>query len=188
MAVALRGGGATGPADSKNHSGRLEVDGDRSAEDGSGRVGISGDELAASAPAVGRYYNGRADCENVSKELQAGLALPILCLEQFWASEAALGLARLTCNLTGLFEWHLGWQHKVTLRNLRYWRFVTTGVWSHRWARRRSNWPCRGGNATGGDAHGKRPKPDPQLQCSRKPSRFHHPIHMTNQFLLHGFG
>jgi len=40
--------------------------------------------------AVWRYYNGRADCENVIKELQAGFALPTLCLEQFWASEAAL--------------------------------------------------------------------------------------------------
>ena len=43
--------------------------------------------------AVWRYYNGRADCENVIKELQAGFALPTLCLENFWASEAALSLA-----------------------------------------------------------------------------------------------
>jgi hypothetical protein len=30
--------------------------------------------------AVWRYYNGRADCENVIKELQAGFALPTLGL------------------------------------------------------------------------------------------------------------
>lgn len=44
--------------------------------------------------AVWRYYNGRADCENVIKELQEGFALPILCLGKFWAAEAALSLAR----------------------------------------------------------------------------------------------
>ena len=81
--------------------------------------------------AVWRYYNGRADCENVIKELQAGLALPTLCLESFWASEAALSLATLTYNLVLLFQRHLGWQHKVTLRNLRFWLFVTAGVLSH---------------------------------------------------------
>jgi hypothetical protein len=81
--------------------------------------------------AVWRYYNGRADCENVIKELQAGFALPTLCLEQFWATEAALSLASLTYNLIRLFERHLGWQQKVTLRNLRFWLFVTAGVLSH---------------------------------------------------------
>lgn len=81
--------------------------------------------------AVWRYYNGRADCENVIKELQSGFALPTLCLEQFWASEAALSLASLTYNLIALFERHLGWQQKVTLRNLRFWLFVTAGVLSH---------------------------------------------------------
>ena len=54
------------------------------------------------------------------KELQAGFALPTLCLESFWASEAALSLASLTYNLIILFEHHLGWQQKVTLRNLRF--------------------------------------------------------------------
>jgi len=81
--------------------------------------------------AVWRYYNGRADCENVIKELQTGFALPTLCLDSFWASEAALSLASLTYNLIVLFERHLGWQQKVTLRNLRFWLFVTAGVLSH---------------------------------------------------------
>jgi hypothetical protein len=81
--------------------------------------------------AVWRYYNGRADCENVIKELQAGFALPTLGLASFWASEAALSLACLTYNLIVLFERQLGWQHKVTLQNLRFGLFVTAGVLSH---------------------------------------------------------
>jgi hypothetical protein len=81
--------------------------------------------------AVWRYYNGRADCENVIEELQAGFGLPTLCLEKFWASEAALSLATLTYNLVVLFERHLGWQQKVRIGNLRFWLFVTAGVLSH---------------------------------------------------------
>jgi hypothetical protein len=81
--------------------------------------------------AVWRYYNGRADCENVIKELQQGFALPSLCLRSFWATEAALSLAALTYNLTVLFQRHLGWQQKVTIQSLRYWLFMTAGVLSH---------------------------------------------------------
>lgn len=81
--------------------------------------------------AVWRYYNGRADCENVIKELREGFALPTLCLEKFWATEAALSLAVLTYNLSVLFQRHLGWQKKVTIHSLRYWLFVTAGVLSH---------------------------------------------------------
>ena len=81
--------------------------------------------------AVWRYYNGRADCENVIKELQSGFALPTLCLERFWATEAALSLATLTYNLTVLFQRHLGWQQKVTIHSLRFWLFVTAGVLSY---------------------------------------------------------
>ena len=80
---------------------------------------------------VWRHYNGRADCENVIKELREGFALPTLCLEKFWATEAALSLAALTYNLTVLFQRHLGWQQKVTIHSLRFWLFVTAGVLSH---------------------------------------------------------
>lgn len=81
--------------------------------------------------AVWRYYNGRADCENVIKELREGFALPTLCLRDFWATEAALSLATLTYNLTVLFQRHLGWQKKVTIHSLRFWLFITAGVISH---------------------------------------------------------
>jgi hypothetical protein len=89
--------------------------------------------LPASQPplAVWRYYNGRADCENVIKELREGFALPTLCLRSFWATEAALTLATLTYNLSVLFQRHLGWQKKVTIHTLRFWLFVTAGVLSH---------------------------------------------------------
>lgn len=80
---------------------------------------------------VWRHYNGRADCENVIKELREGFALPTLCLEKFWSTEAALSLAALTYNLTVLFQRHLGWQQKVTIHSLRFWLFVTAGVLSH---------------------------------------------------------
>ena len=58
--------------------------------------------------AVWRDYNGRADCENGIKELRGGFALPTLCLENFWAREAALSLATLTYNLPVLFQRHFG--------------------------------------------------------------------------------
>lgn len=81
--------------------------------------------------AVWRYYNGRADCENVIKELQQGFALTTLCLQSFWATEAALSLATLTYNLTVLFQRHLGWQKKVTIHSLRFWLFITPGLIAH---------------------------------------------------------
>ncbi len=89
--------------------------------------------LPASTPplAVWRDYNGRADCENVIKELQQGFALPTLCLESFWATEAALVLATLTYNLSVLFQRHLGWQTKVTIHSLRFWLFRSPGLIAH---------------------------------------------------------
>lgn len=80
---------------------------------------------------VWSYYNGRSDCENVVKELQEGFALPTLCLNNFWATEAALSLATLTYNLSVLFQRHLGWQTKVTIHSLRFWLFITAGVLSY---------------------------------------------------------
>jgi hypothetical protein len=80
---------------------------------------------------VWRYYNGRADCENVIKELQQGFALTTLCLQSFWATEAALSLATLTYNLTVLFQRHLGWQEKATISSLRFWLFITPGIIAH---------------------------------------------------------
>ena len=45
---------------------------------------------------VWRCYNGRADCENVIRELREGFALPTPYLEELWAGEAASSRASLT--------------------------------------------------------------------------------------------
>ena len=81
--------------------------------------------------AVWREYNGRAACENIIKELDAGYGLPELACKDFWGTEAALSLGVLAHNLIVLFERKLGWQEAVTIGSLRYWIFVTAGVISH---------------------------------------------------------
>jgi len=78
--------------------------------------------------AVWREYNGRAACENIIKELDAGYGLPELACKDFWGTEAALSLGVLAYNLIVLFERKLGWQEAVTIGSLRYWIFVTAGV------------------------------------------------------------
>ncbi|MGH7144067.1 MAG: IS1380 family transposase [Planctomycetota bacterium] len=78
--------------------------------------------------AVWRDYNGRAACENVIKELDAGYGLPQLVCHDFWATEAALSFGVLAHNLIVLFERKLGWLEAATLGSLRYWMFVTAGV------------------------------------------------------------
>jgi hypothetical protein len=73
-------------------------------------------------------YNGRGDSENVIKELDASFALPDLCLEGFYATEAALSLAVLSYNLSILFQRHLGWSDRVTAATLRFRLFTTGGT------------------------------------------------------------
>jgi len=80
--------------------------------------------------AVWREYNGRAACEGVIKELDAGYGLPQLACKTFWATEAVLSFGVLAHNLVVLFERKLGWIEAVTLGSLRYWLFVTAGVLS----------------------------------------------------------
>src|SRR3989441_4507687 len=77
--------------------------------------------------AVWREYNGRAACENIIKELDAGYGLPHLVCKDFWGTEAALSLGVLAHNLIVLLERKLGWQEAVTIGSLRYWIFVTAG-------------------------------------------------------------
>jgi len=81
--------------------------------------------------AIWREYNGRAGCENIIKELDAGYGLPQLACQRFWATEAALSLGVLAHNLVVLFERRLGWLEAVTIGTLRYWLFVSAGVISH---------------------------------------------------------
>jgi len=80
---------------------------------------------------VWRRYNGRADSENVIKELDASFALPDICLNKFYATEAALTLAVLSYNLCILLQRHLGWKERVRAATLRFRLFTTGGVTSH---------------------------------------------------------
>jgi Transposase DDE domain group 1 len=84
--------------------------------------------LPSSVPAieVWRRYNGRAGSENVIKELDGCFALPQICLEKFYATEAAMSLAVLTYNLCILFQRHLGWTERVSAATLRF-RFFSAG-------------------------------------------------------------
>ena len=77
---------------------------------------------------VWREYNGRAGMEGVIKELDHGFALPKLCLEKFWATEAALSLAVMAYNVHVLFQRHLGWMERVTIGTMRFRLFQTAGV------------------------------------------------------------
>ena len=77
---------------------------------------------------VWREYNPRAGCEEVIKQLDADFALPKLCLQNFWGTEAALSLAILSYNLTQLFQRHLGWLDRVTATTLRFRLFTTGGI------------------------------------------------------------
>jgi len=79
---------------------------------------------------VWRRYNPRAGCEEVIKQLDADFALPKLCLEKFWSTEAALSLAILSYNLAQLFQRHLGWMDRVTAATLRFRLFTTGGILS----------------------------------------------------------
>lgn len=77
---------------------------------------------------VWRTYNGRAGSENVIKELDSSFALPQICLENFYATEAAMSLAVLTYNLCMLFQRHLGWKERVNAATLRFRLFTAAGI------------------------------------------------------------
>jgi len=85
---------------------------------------------ALSALEVWRDYNRRAGVESVIKELDAHFALPHLCLEKFWSTEAALSLAVLAYNLAVLFQRHLGWLDRVSASTLKFRLFQTGGILS----------------------------------------------------------
>jgi hypothetical protein len=68
------------------------------------RYGALVTSLELPALQVWRLYRGRADCENRIKELKADFGLDSFNMEQFWATEAALGMAMLAYNLMSLFR------------------------------------------------------------------------------------
>jgi Transposase DDE domain group 1 len=77
---------------------------------------------------VWRDYNGRAGCEGVIKQLDADFALDKLCLQKFFATEAAMVLAVFAYNLCVLFQRHLGCLERVTAATLRFRLFTTGGI------------------------------------------------------------
>jgi len=79
---------------------------------------------------VWRDYNNRAGCEEVIKQLDMDFALPKLCLQKFWSTEAALSLAVFSYNLLQVFQRHLGWRQRVTASTLRFRLFTTGGILS----------------------------------------------------------
>ena len=68
------------------------------------RYGAMVTSLELPALQVWRLYRGRADCENRIKELKADFGLDSFNMAQFWATEAALGMAMLAYNLMSLFR------------------------------------------------------------------------------------
>jgi hypothetical protein len=55
---------------------------------------------------VWRDYNKRAGCEEVIEQRDMDFALPKLCLDKFWSTEAALSLAVFSYNFS--VTW-VGW-------------------------------------------------------------------------------
>lgn len=68
------------------------------------RYGAMLTDLTLPALEVWRTYRGRADCENRIKELKADFGLDSFVLRDFWATEAALGVAMLSYNLMSVFR------------------------------------------------------------------------------------
>jgi hypothetical protein len=68
------------------------------------RYGAVLTSLALPMAEVWRTYRGRADCENRIKELKADFGLDAFNMQDFWATEAALGFAMLAYNLMSLFR------------------------------------------------------------------------------------
>jgi hypothetical protein len=61
-------------------------------------------DLSLPAQEIWRSYRGRADCENRIKELKYDFGADSFCMQNFWATEAALQLVMLAFNLMSLFR------------------------------------------------------------------------------------
>ena len=68
------------------------------------RYGAMVTTLNLPALEIWRSYRGRADCENRIKELKADFGLDSFNVNDFYATEAALGFAMLAYNLMSLFR------------------------------------------------------------------------------------
>ena len=94
------------------------------------RYGAMVTSLELPALQVWRLYRGRADCENRIKELKADFGLDSFNMEQFWATEAALGMAMLAYNLMSLFRQAvMRTEVHHTLATLHHKVFAMGGFW-----------------------------------------------------------
>ena len=94
------------------------------------RYGAMLTDLTLPALEVWRLYRGRADCENRIKELKADFGLGSFVLRDFWATEAALGVAMLSYNLMSVFR-HAVMRQKVqhTLSTLHHQVLAVGALW-----------------------------------------------------------
>lgn len=68
------------------------------------RYGAMATDMGLPAIEIWNLYRGRADCENRIKELKADFGLDSFVLQDFWATEAALGVSMLAYNLMSVFR------------------------------------------------------------------------------------
>lgn len=74
---------------------------------------------------IWKIYNGRADCENRTKELKQDFGLENFCMENFWATEASFRFFMLAYNLMSLFRhFALNEYNKATLQTLKSYCFA----------------------------------------------------------------
>ncbi len=94
------------------------------------RYGAMVTDLTLPSLDVWRLYRGRADCENRIKELKADFGLDSFILRDFWATEAALGVAMLSYNLMSVFR-HAVLRQKVhhTLATLHHKVLAVGAYW-----------------------------------------------------------
>lgn len=94
------------------------------------RYGAMVTDLSLPALEIWRLYRGRADCENRIKELKADFGLDSFVLRDFWATEAALGVAMLSYNLMSVFR-HAVLRQKVhhTLSTLHHKVLAVGAYW-----------------------------------------------------------
>lgn len=94
------------------------------------RYGVMLTDLTIPALEVWRLYRGRADCENRIKELKADFGLGSFVLRDFWATEAALGVAMLSYDLMSVFR-HAVMRQKVhsTLSTLHHQVLAVGAMW-----------------------------------------------------------
>ncbi|MFZ1547258.1 MAG: transposase [Candidatus Nitrotoga sp.] len=87
--------------------------------------------LALPALQIWRLYRGRSNCENRIEELTADFGLDSFNMAEFWATEAASGMAMLAYHLMSLFRPTV-MQSSIhhTLATLHHKMFAVEALWN----------------------------------------------------------